>query len=292
MRAFLHGITKEKLLKKRTVSQAFTLIELLVVIAIIAILAAILFPVFSKVRENARRATCESNMKQIGLGCIQYTQDYDETGVPRAIDNNDGHPGKPWQQLIQPYIKSQNVFQCPSDPRNMVPQYSDDGSVAGYASYAANTFGGIESVHLNQSPSQPPLALAAISSPAQTIDVVESTAEYTDFDLEYYGQSPYTIFSYYVTDPTQNYGCLFCGHTGFSNFLFDDGHVKAYKPLATLDTTDGGSNSTNLWRYDNDTFTHYESVSNPNDYNSPTPEPSGTTRAAQVLAYAISKFPS
>jgi len=292
----LSGIIKEKTLKKRTVStQAFTLIELLVVIAIIAILAAILFPVFQKVRENARRATCQSNMKQLGLGTTQYVQDYDETCVPRAIDNGDGIGHPPWQQLIQPYIKSQNVFQYPSNPRKDQLQNSDDGAPLGFASYAANAYGGIESVHINQAPNdQPPLAYAAITSPAQTIDVVESTARYTDFDLEYYGQTGgHSIFSYYIppADP-RDYGCLFSGHTGFSNYLFSDGHVKSYRPLATLDVTDGGSNSTNLWRYDNDTFTHYESIPMPNLYNPTIPEPAGTTRAAEVLAYAATKFPS
>ena len=91
---------------------AFTLIELLVVIAIIAILAAILFPVFARARENARRASCLSNMKQIGLGIMQYTQDYDEF-LPQGIQA----PAYTvrWSDLIQPYVKSRQLFRCPSD---------------------------------------------------------------------------------------------------------------------------------------------------------------------------------
>src|SRR5579862_7576250 len=89
----------------------FTLIELLVVIAIIAILAAILFPVFAKVREKARQTSCESNMKQLGLGFIQYVQDNDET-MPVPADAY----GEGWAGHIYPYIKSTGVFGCPDDP--------------------------------------------------------------------------------------------------------------------------------------------------------------------------------
>src|SRR5687767_1772363 len=91
--------------------QGFTLIELLVVIAIIAILAAILFPVFARARENARRSTCQSNLKQIGLGMIQYSQDYDEVLVPFAIGVGSIYTGSSstnakWMDLVQPYVKS------------------------------------------------------------------------------------------------------------------------------------------------------------------------------------------
>src|SRR4028119_1048011 len=94
--------------------KGFTLIELLVVIAIIAILAAILFPVFARARENARRASCQSNLKQIGLGLMQYTQDYDEK-YPLFNENPGGpgnnSPARPnWTQIIQPYIKSTQLF--------------------------------------------------------------------------------------------------------------------------------------------------------------------------------------
>jgi prepilin-type N-terminal cleavage/methylation domain-containing protein/prepilin-type processing-associated H-X9-DG protein len=107
----------------KTIKRGFTLIELLVVIAIIAILAAILFPVFAKVREKARQTMCLSNEKQIGLALLAYTQDYDETWVPAAIwgiapaENND------WTTMIEPYMKSGayagwvtsgGVLQCPS----------------------------------------------------------------------------------------------------------------------------------------------------------------------------------
>lgn len=104
-------------------TKGFTLIELLVVIAIIAILASILFPVFARARENARRSSCQSNMKQIALGFTQYAQDFDER-LPVHYYNDPGlngpwdwprSGGQGWGALVYPYIKSRGVFTCPSD---------------------------------------------------------------------------------------------------------------------------------------------------------------------------------
>ncbi|HEX8550942.1 MAG TPA: DUF1559 domain-containing protein [Abditibacteriaceae bacterium] len=95
--------------------KGFTLIELLVVIAIIAILAAILFPVFARARENARRSSCASNLKQIGLGIMQYTQDYDERFVRATTGAGGTANAQTWANSLQPYLKSTQIFQCPSD---------------------------------------------------------------------------------------------------------------------------------------------------------------------------------
>lgn len=91
--------------------RGFTLIELLVVIAIIAILAAILFPVFAKAREKARQSSCSSNVKQLTLGLMMYAQDYDEKFMRHCYCVG----GSCWQYNIQPYVKNQQINQCPSD---------------------------------------------------------------------------------------------------------------------------------------------------------------------------------
>jgi len=131
--------------------RGFTLIELLVVIAIIAILAAILFPVFAQARDKARQASCLNNQKQIGLGILMYAQDYDET-YPMGFQVDGGTPpgswnNASWPQLVQPYIKNLMVFCCPSDAKGGLPAPPDGpaGSI-GWAgrtiSYAVNGFSG------------------------------------------------------------------------------------------------------------------------------------------------------
>ena len=122
----------------KTLKRAFTLIELLVVIAIISLLAAILFPVFGRVREGARRSSCQSNLKQIGLAFTQYTQDYDErypvgslllAGSACESLSPYGTRGYGWAGQIYPYAKNAQLFKCPSDPN----QNTANGNVLSYA---------------------------------------------------------------------------------------------------------------------------------------------------------------
>jgi prepilin-type N-terminal cleavage/methylation domain-containing protein/prepilin-type processing-associated H-X9-DG protein len=139
--------------------RGFTLIELLVVIAIIAILASILFPVFARARENARRASCLSNLKQLGLAIMQYTQDYDE----KLPGSRKYFPTAPnayttWVTLLQPYAKSTQIYTCPDG----VP-YSDPA----YPSYGYNYDLGEDSVVVS---------LAAIDSSAETVMIGDSWA--------------------------------------------------------------------------------------------------------------------
>lgn len=108
-------LLEENMLMNKS-NKGFTLIELLVVIAIISILAAILFPVFARARENARRASCQSNLKQIALGVLMYAQDYDEK-LPSQAQSNAVYG---WANAMQPYLKSAQIFQCPSEPTAQV----------------------------------------------------------------------------------------------------------------------------------------------------------------------------
>jgi prepilin-type N-terminal cleavage/methylation domain-containing protein/prepilin-type processing-associated H-X9-DG protein len=131
----------------RRSTQGFTLIELLVVIAIIVLLAAILFPVFARVRENARRASCQSNLKQMGLGIAQYTQDNDECLPPTQARIGATSKYYFWNSAIYPYVKSEQIFKCPSDSVMTPFTYADTNLTVGYVantspggSYEMNNF--------------------------------------------------------------------------------------------------------------------------------------------------------
>ena len=150
---------------KNTHRKGFTLIELLVVIAIIAILAAILFPVFQKVRENARRTQCLSNMKQLGLAFTQYNQDNDE-----YFTGSDFY-GQGWAEDLYAYTKSTEVYKCPDDSRTSTnPLYQPN-----VISYAANSRILDPIPHGNESLANPakPVTLAQLTAPSTTVLLYE-----------------------------------------------------------------------------------------------------------------------
>jgi len=225
----------------RSNRRGFTLIELLVVIAIIALLAAIIFPVFAKVREKARQATCESNERQIGLGLLQYVQDYDETEPESYYGSktadSDLTTNYKWMDAVYPYVKNQAIFTCPSDTDSPPYIYRNGQN---YGSYGLN--GAYGSVGDNQIP--PRSAYTGV--PATSYNVMTSqivvpsdTVWVTDNDNgTQNGANPGGSQGFFWTNAANNptittfngkphLNNIEARHTNFVNVLFCDGHVKA-----------------------------------------------------------------
>jgi len=257
---------------------AFTLIELLVVIAIIAILAAILFPVFAQARDKARQSMCLSNVRQMGVALSMYVQDYDET-YPWAIGlPADTTPA--WGGLISPYVKNLAVFQCPSQgdvwdnslgnrerhkeagPRN----YTANSEVLAWlASRPFNEFGRPYNVKIR--------TLAEIPEPANTIAIFETARAGTVFPQ----QNPFRPSHHWWS--VLNDGVAYLAwknpnasdsrgqdwdyvallrHQGGSNYVFADGHAKWFKPEATLRARQAAKPTGNMWTWERDTFPDFQ----------------------------------
>ncbi len=217
---------------KRSTSRArtgFTLIELLVVIAIIAILAAILFPVFARARENARRASCQSNLKQIGLGLLQYTQDYDELHV-RATMGVGGGASQTWANSTQPYIKSTQIFQCPSDTAHDVNTWwmgSLPPDQQFHISYLYNSAVARSSDAAIQNPSGTVMAVDGATNPSASANPVDwlSSPKPTAFLIR-----PFVGDDTTATDGRgEDFAAPAARHLETANVLYADGHVKALR---------------------------------------------------------------
>lgn len=229
------------------------LIELLVVIAIIAILAAILFLVFARARENARRTSCQSNLKQMGVMVMQYTQDYDERHPPTFYGASASGISQSWVTFMQPYIKSTQVFQCPSEseatgnaPGASFPvHYAYNLGIGG--NVADDTNGGVAYT-----------SVASLVSPSSTVMMTDSGSLQAgkSNSTQAVGTNPALWTKRLATDKhttwilitptssnwsftTVDYGAPIARHLETTNILWADGHVKSqrvesiYPPGAT-----------------------------------------------------------
>jgi prepilin-type N-terminal cleavage/methylation domain-containing protein/prepilin-type processing-associated H-X9-DG protein len=242
--------------------RGFTLIELLVVIAIIAILAAILFPVFARAREKARTISCLSNERQNGLGIVMYIQDYDEQFVPWNVFTGQPFPNDraTWPLLIQPYLKNWQLMRCPScplDPRGAWngsdPKFKNSYYQMQFPAYGYNWN------YLNPTPTcNPwlpgglPTSLASVQQPAGTVmlvdvkyvarpggtwytsDTAESPAGVKASDCCTWSNGGWGVGSYGddgASNPTYT-GDFDPRHTDGGNVDFVDGHAKWMTPGA------------------------------------------------------------
>lgn len=208
---------------KRSQKSAFTLIELLVVIAIIAILAAILFPVFGRARENARRSSCQSNLKQIGLGWLQYAQDYDEKFPGRGEYLLPTGQHASWDLVTQPYIKSVQIITCPSDtfsPVHNVPGFGNgmrrSYTVARYMFLESNREEGI-----SQSALQAP-SLTLIMGDGSGCASNGTNDWWCNEEMEVTDGLSGAQVQHLYNSPTST-----GRHLDTNNILYADGHVKA-----------------------------------------------------------------
>ena len=199
--------------------KGFTLIELLVVIAIIAILAAILFPVFAQAREKARAISCLSNMKQLGLGQIMYSQDYDERFTSGVLPTSGpGFSGIGWAGQMYPYVKSAQLFKCPND------------------SNQATRVNGVTVVPVSYAINYRPLyyATPTLQTPAVTILVTEAFGALTDvtdpLETNAVRRSACDLSDNLVwtTPPQRSFAC--CQFPGANNLYYATGQMSPQQP--------------------------------------------------------------
>ena len=232
----------------------FTLIELLIVIAIIALLAAILFPVFGRVRENARRSSCQSNMKQIGIGIAQYTQDYDEILPPTTISGTGGSFAAEylwWADDIMPYVKSTQVFICPSNISYNAPAVPTLGYVAAGGAFRM-CYGAVIRRSGNSPFTEGPqtiVKLSKIDEPAATFMVGELANPARKGGYAIYTSNADDATTVVISPSTYPGNVNFNRtpydtHFDGANWLYCDGHVKWMRTSQTSQSNDA------LWKVD------------------------------------------
>jgi prepilin-type N-terminal cleavage/methylation domain-containing protein/prepilin-type processing-associated H-X9-DG protein len=243
-----------RVLKSRS---AFTLIELLVVIAIIAILAAILFPVFAQARERARAISCISNMRQLGLGMIMYAQDWDETFAGSrmwCVDLNTGQQVNTcddvggsngniwgWRSAIKPYVKNIDVYRCPSNSaRTGKTEEWDKSFPASYALSGVMVFDN-RNRDLYGDGGVPATGYGAVERPAETMMILESTWSNNDLG-DWVGRVDNPTACQWGRGFYQHFG----GTQGIGNWAFFDGHTKAVR-IYEMYRRRGPAPSYNLW---------------------------------------------
>jgi prepilin-type N-terminal cleavage/methylation domain-containing protein/prepilin-type processing-associated H-X9-DG protein len=197
--------------------KGFTLIELLVVIAIIAILAAILFPVFAKAREKARQASCTSNVKQLMLAILMYAQDYDER-LPPNWNVGAGGASDTWSDLIMPYIKNDQIFVCPSAAAQQRIAHTNDNE----GGYSVNN-SDYDSLSVCPFLDSGSYSLAKIPQPAGTIALGDSTGH-----LQVLGWGSYSLTDSppWFCSAVYAQGRYVGRHNEGADFGFFDGHAK------------------------------------------------------------------